>query len=484
MNDYQILPTRIDLDLGEEKSVELCDGTRARVKATAVKLDRNKAGTIRRATISVQINDQEGELISASYQLPQSIGGVQVDCPVTKDFVGGKHNPYRLEKDVRLRLWPQGTPWIEPGAMIYPVKQIQWLASSSQMGNEPTYVNQGSNRLWFGKGRYHEDQDFGGADGRDQVIAATDGIIVSAGNASLPEETGTPARTRKDVVYVRDARGWYYRYSHLDEVDSQLKPGDSIRQGQRIGLLGKEGASGGWAHLHFGVWVKMPSGEWGSDYAYPFIWQAYQEQFHPQLIAVARPSASQSVGEPVLLDGRCSWSATGKIVAYEWTLSDGETVKKPVFERVYEKPGTYSEILKVTDAAGNVDYDFKVVQIGSADMQFGPPSIHAAYHPGGRIRPGDPVTFMVRSFGMSDGQEVWDFGDGSATVAVTSDGCVIPRDAYVNNDEALKEKFLHAKDGYASTVHRFEKRGMFLVKVSRTNGEGISATARLKVVVE
>ena len=51
---------------------------------------------------------------------------------------------------------------------------------------------------------------------------------------------------------------------------------------------------------------------------------------------------------------------------------------------------------------------------------------------------------------------------------ITSDGNVTPL----------------AKDGYAITMHRFEKPGTYLVSVSRTNGRGATATARLKVIVE
>ena len=69
------------------------------------------------------------------------------------------------------------------------------------------------------------------------------------------------------------------------------------------------------------------------------------------------------------------------------------------------------------------------------------------------IRPGDPVTFKVRSFRATSPSETWDFGDGSEKVTVKSDG----------NVSSL------AKDGYAVTQHRFAKPGQYLVRVERVN---------------
>ncbi|HEV3121660.1 MAG TPA: PKD domain-containing protein, partial [Isosphaeraceae bacterium] len=82
--------------------------------------------------------------------------------------------------------------------------------------------------------------------------------------------------------------------------------------------------------------------------------------------------------------------------------------------------------------------------------------------------PGDPVTFKARTFRTTDGEENWDFGDGSPPAKVKSDG-------NVNQ---------HAKDGFAITTHAFAKPGNFIVSVSRTNKKGYTATAHLWVPVE
>jgi hypothetical protein len=135
---------------------------------------------------------------------------------------------------------------------------------------------------------------------------------------------------------------------------------------------------------------------------------------------------------------------------------------------VYQQPGSYSEVLKVTDSRGNVAYDFAMVHvIDPAQLDKIPPTLHATYAPTMGIKAGDPVTFKVRSFRTTHGNEVWDFGDGSATVTVKSDG----------NVKAL------AKDGYAVTTHRFDRAGTYIVNVKREDQFGQTAVGRLAVEV-
>jgi murein DD-endopeptidase MepM/ murein hydrolase activator NlpD len=315
---------------------------------------------------------------------------------------------------------------------------------------------------------YHYGLDMGGAEGMVDVVAATDGLVVSSGRAVLPGYDDTPVAPRYDVVYVLDARGWYYRYSHLQTIDPDVKPGARVQMGRRIGLLGKEGGSGGWSHLHFDISGRQPSGKWGIIEGYAFLWEAYLREHQPKLLAVARPHYLATVGEKVVLDGSRSWSAAGKIAAHEWTFTDGKTAAGALVERTYMKPGVYSEVLKVTDGAGRIDYDFAVVNVvDKAHPEQLPPSIHAVYSPTFGVQPGDPVTFLVRTFRTTDGKETWDFGDGSQKVTVQSDGNVVKL----------------ARDGYARTVHRFEKPGQYVVRVERTDRRGFTAITHVQVRV-
>ena len=463
-----------DLDIGETQELKLSDGTTAKVKLLGVKETRDQVrDAVRRAEVNVEINGSVTNLISATYHLPRTVGRVQIDCPITKGYYRNRdrwEDSWGLDKDARLRVWPAGSPWLVPGTFVYPAKQ-RWFATSTQMGNEPAYVDGGESparREIY----YHSGLDIGGCEGMVDVISASDGLVVSAGGKALPEFADAPYYKPQgdyDYVYVLDSQDWYYRYAHLKAIEPAVRPGERVRMGQKIGVLGKEGSSGGWAHLHFDIKCRQPSGKWGILDGYAFLWEAYQKQHQPQLLAVARPHHLIWSGEKITLDGSRSWSASGKIATFEWTFGDGSTANGQKVERAYDRPGSYCETLKIVDANGRIDYDFAVVQVlDKAHPEELPPTIHAAYAPSFGIKPGDPVRFKVRTFRTQTGKEKWNFGDGSPTVEVQSDGNLKPM----------------APDGYAETVHRYEKPGHYLVSVERIGHTGATAVTRLQVRVE
>jgi hypothetical protein len=465
------LARAVDLEIGEEAWLDLWNGQKTHIKLIA--LDEATYGTtsvVREAKVTIEVDGNRAELVSALYRLPSNVGAMQVDCPITRGYVKtSKTNAWALDKAARLRVWPGGTPWIG-GGFGYPVRQ-RWFATDTQMGNEPCYVNEVE--PFTGKIYYHYGLDIGGQEGKVEVISASDGVVVAAGKESLPGHEAVLATPRRDfirdTVYICDEKvGSYYRYSHLQTI--HVKPGQLVKLGDGVGLLGKEGDSGGWSHLHFDITRRQPSGRWGIEDGYAFLWQAYRRQHHPAIIAVARPHGATTVGERITLDGTRSWVTTGtSIDLWEWTLSDGSTAAGGKVERVYDRPGTYSEVLKVVDTAGRAAYDFAVVQVSPrGDPKLKIPAIHTTYFPTLGLKPGHEVTFQVRTFDTTDGNEIWDFGDGSARVEVKSDG---------NADH-------WAKDGYASTTHRFDKPGDYVVRVERANRDGLRAVGHVVVTVE
>ncbi len=459
----------VDLDVGQSQDVELCNGRTVTVRLLALREKRDSLrNAVRKARVHLEIDGTSVWLDAANYALPQTVGKVRVDCPVTKGYVANssKSNAWGLEKDARVRLWPADSPLLTPGTFVYPVKQ-RWFAAATQMANEPCYVDAGErpNKTSI---YYHYGLDFGGAEGLVEVVAATDGLVVSARTERLEGHEDTPVSSRYDVVYILDRRGWYYRYSHFESIDATIRPGVTVRAGQRLGLLGKEGGSGGWTHLHFDINCRQPSGKWGIQEAYGFAWEAYRRQHAPKLIAVARPHHLTWTGDKVVLDATRSLATDAKISRYDWTFTDGSTALGPRVERTYDKPGYYSEILKVTDAAGRIDYDFAIVHVHDRNNSDAyPPTIHPVYWPTFGIEPGDEVTFKARTFATTDGEELWNFGDGSPAVTSKSDG----------------NANVHDPDGYAVVTHRFAKPGHYLVRVERTNRHGHRAVGRLQVRV-
>jgi murein DD-endopeptidase MepM/ murein hydrolase activator NlpD len=458
----------IDVKIGQAQEVQLSNGKKAMVRLLDLIETRDPLrNAVREARVLVDVNGRKVWLTSANYELPRTVAGVQIDCPITKGcLTNSSDDAWGLVADARLRLWPEGSPLVNPGTMVWPLKQ-RWFASLTQLANEPCYVS-GDERPEVRKIYYHYGLDFGGCEGLvEVVVAATDGLVVSARGERLPGYEDSPAvRMRRDVVHLLDARGWYYRYSHLFSIDDAIRPGATVRAGQRLGILGKEGASGGWSHLHFDISCRQPSGKWGCQEAYALVWEAYRRQYQPKLIAVARPHHVAWSGDRVALDAGCSWSAAGKIVRYQWTFHDGGQAEGPRVARIYDRPGYYSEILKVTDAAGRVDYDFAMVYVQDRQKPGQlPPTIHVAYAPTFGLKPGDEVTFKVRTFLTTDGEETWDFGDGSPPAKTRSDG---------NVDH-------NAKDGYAVLTHRYAKAGHYLVSAERTDRFGQRTTARVQV---
>ncbi len=457
----------VDLNVGQTVEAILHDGSKASVTLLALDEKRDSVrNAVRKSQVKVKVNGKIVNLVSSTYHLPVTVGDVQIDCPITKGYLqnSSKSNAWGLVKDARIRLWPAGSPLIRPGTFTYPAGQ-KWFASDTQMANVPCYVDGGelpSNKNIY----YHYGLDFGGSEGLLEVFCATDGLVVSAAGHVLDGYKDTPVSPRYDVVYIMDGRGWFYRYSHFSMIATPVFPGKRVKMGQRIGLIGKEGGSGGWSHLHFDINSRQPSGLWGTQNGYAFIWQVYHEQFKPDIIAVARPHHLVLTGETVGLDGSKSWSRVGGIKSYEWTFCDGTTAKGARVEREYSRPGEYSEILKVTDSAGNIAYDFAVVQVIDRDNSKPlPPAIHANYYPTFGLQPGDEVTFKVRSFRTQHGEEVWDFGDGTEPVSVKSDG---------NANQ-------HDPNGYAVTTHRYRDAGDYIVTVKRSNQHGHTAVGRLHV---
>jgi murein DD-endopeptidase MepM/ murein hydrolase activator NlpD len=472
VREAQVAPIRVvaELDIGETQEVILSNDDQVRLTLLEISVERDSLRhAIRSAKVKVSINGEEAILSCGNYNLPVEVGNVQIDCPVVSDYYSNSdQDSWGLSKDARFRLWPEGSPWLEPGTFVYPVKQ-RWFASMTQSGNEPCYVDWGedpqSKHIY-----YHSGHDIGGAEAVDEILSATDGLVFSSMGDTLEGYKDFPGDIRADVVWILSDAGWYIRYSHLDSTDPAIQPGSRVTMGQRIGFMGKQGGSGGWVHLHFELKTReTASGDWGTEDAYAYLWEAYVRQYDPGVIAVARPHKLLWTGQQAMLDGSRSKSMAGKIVSREWTFSDGTTADGMFQERSYALPGEYSEVLKVTDSEGNVDYDFTVVQVFDREHpDRAIPVLQPAYHPTLGIRPGDPVTFLVRSFNTGTGYEIWDFGDGT------------PKDTVIS--EPVDRQ--HYTEGrFAETVHSFAGPGDYIVKVERTDKNGIIATAHLHVVV-
>lgn len=73
------------------------------------------------------------------------------------------------------------------------------------------------------------------------ILAAHDGVVIYAGN-----DFGGYG----NMVMIEGNRGWATLYGHFAKIE--VKEGDRVRQGERIGQMGTTGRSTG-VHLHFEI---------------------------------------------------------------------------------------------------------------------------------------------------------------------------------------------------------------------------------------
>ena len=473
-----------DLTVGDSAEVHLVDGSTRRLTLVGVHEPRGKArGLIRFPKVSVDIDGERVEVPAALYHTPQTTGGLRIACSVTRgivEAVGRHRNVYAMDKDARLRCWPVDGPLFDETPLVYPAKQV-WFASMTQMANERCYTDGGELPALDPSKDYvyhHYGLDLGGLDKAVPVVAPRSGTLVCRGEDAVADYDDEAAGQRRyDRVTIRDDTGWYFRYSHLDMIDPGLELGQPVEAGDFLGFLGKEGSSGGWSHLHFSIASPQPSGRYGEVEGYPFLVEAYLHENPGALLPCARPHRVGIVGEPIELDGSRSICDGGEIVAYRWSLQNGESVDGVKATVSYPEEGMYSEMLTVADGQNRTAIDFCVVQIlpQDGDPARTPPAMHLASYPTEGVRPGQPIAFKVRTFFKGKfeennaGEEKWDFGDG--TTATTCSSSPGRGSACADAD-------------YAERWHAYDRPGRYIVTVRRTGKNGLTATAQIVVQVD
>jgi len=185
-----------------------------------------------------------------------------------------------------------------------------------------------------------------------------------------------------------------------------------------------------------------------------------------------------------LLDGSRSYSDS-RIEQFEWTFTNGEGASGQRIERTYLRPGTYSEILKITDDRGRTDQDFERVNVlDPQHPEQTPPSIQAAYWPTMGILPGASVTFKVRTFATTDGQETGFFGDGGTARTKSDGGCSASRQRRFRHQRAplSKTRRLYRACGAHQRVGPESRRAPFCARGRRRVSALSSSGSDLAVV--
>jgi len=464
--DFDNVRKNVDLNVGETVEVTLYDGTTATITLLDTLITRDRIRlAIREARVKLSVDGEEKWLTAGNYNLPVKFKNVKIDVPFLKIYLSNGTFPdgmWKLSKDVRLRVWPVDKDVNPDGLIAYPIDQ-KFLATNTTAALEPVEIDHDNIKPNpYDPIYYHWGIDMAGVKAVTPVLAAGDGVVICAGTDHIEDPIFDLAGPRFDRVFVKMDNGWVYRYSHLHSFNVSV--GQHVKGGEQIAILGNNWSD--FAHMHFEIWSLNDAGEYVLEVAYPYIWEAYKKAHNPKIIAVAKPHRYIGVGDTTTLDAAKSVSFEGNIIKYEWTFHDGTTATGKNVTKQYDKPGYYSEMVKVTNDKGNSEYDFihvTVVYDNQPNKEYGYTTV--SYYPTFNIKPGQVLTFKGRYFNVFEGEDHWDFGDGSP-VEIT----------HSNPDR-------YSQTGYAELKHAYEKPGHYVVSFSRTTDDGIPSTTQLSIQV-
>ena len=460
----------VDLDVGESAEVTLYDGTTAHITLLEVKYRKDRIRlAVREARLRVSVDGEEKWIVAGNYHLPVHFAKVKIDCPIAREYLKNGNFPsgmWALSKEVRLRLWPVDKPVCPEGVFAFPLNE-KMFTGNTNFGLEPVTIDHDAQKPNPDhKIYYHWGADMVGVKAVTEVLAAGDGKVIAVGkeydkNDEFFKDSDNP-QPRFERIFVRMKNGWVYRYSHLHSFNVTL--GQEVKGGDVVGILGNHWSD--YAHVHFEMWSRKENGDYILELAYPYLIESYIREHHPKIMAVARPHRYIAVGDSTVLDGSKSFSLEGNIIKYEWTFHDGTKAEGAKVTRRYDKPGYYSEMLRVVDDHGNVEYDFTqvlVVYDDQPDRWYGYTSV--AYYPTFEVEPGQELVFKGRYFNVNEGEDHWDFGDGSPIVITHS------------NPDGYSES------GYAKVHHTYADKGHYILTFSRTTDDGTPAVTQLSIFV-
>lgn len=433
----------IYLDVNEEYQFKLKDGSKRAIRLISIEESSDSVvGMTRKAKINVKVNGKLLNLACAPYVMPTEFDRVRIQADTTNAWLS-------IPKRVQFSVWDASNPIVDADKFGFPIRDYLLFSHGMQSYNEVVHLG------WVdgcpdGVTFYHNyGIDFAGYEGREEIISCTDGTVI---RLSL----------NRDYLFVviRDDDGLIWEYGHLDSVSPEVKTGSHIMKGQKIGVLGKTGPSGNFAHLHLGNYLSQA--DLDSDRSnrrlnlYPWLIATYQQQYHKMLYAVARPHQTVSTGEKILFGGSNSIGFGTKIISYRWILPDGQIVNGVTAERRFDKPGVCIAELWITDEDGRKDVDFCKIRVFTASVPEGSiPTIFMTHYPTNNIVVNQQVFFRFWLQGAKDKPIRVDFGDGTVI------------DDYVS---------------YSEIRHRFKSPGIHIIITSSTI-DGKSITQKQKVVI-
>lgn len=432
------------LNPGESYLFRLKNGIGRTIRLVSITEHKDSAiNVIRRADVAVEIDGKPLTMVCAPYVMPTVVNGLRIQADTTSGWVD-------MPKRVQFSAWDASDPVVDTSCFSFPIRDYRLFSHGTQAFNEPVHLGQGDGDP-AGQKFYHSyGMDMAGYEGSEDVISATEGDVIFF----------WPSREDLCSVVIQDAGGFTWEYAHLSSILPEIILGAHVKQGQRIGVLGKTGPSGNFSHLHLGSFLSRADMEAGKENKrlnlYPWLVSAYQAAHPKSVYAVARPHHVALTGEKVVLDGSNSIAFGTKITGWKWFLPDGRTIHGPRAEIVFDKPGSYVATLRVKGKDGLEDVDFCQVRVYSkAAPEQHMPTIFMSCTPTGNIQVDQPVKFRFWFQGENPGSISIDFGDGTR---------------------------LTGYKPYEMVSHSFTKPGIHIV-TAECQSDGKPTVSKIKVVV-
>ncbi|HUU19936.1 MAG TPA: PKD domain-containing protein [Sedimentisphaerales bacterium] len=431
------------LDIDEEYPFKLKDGSEKVIRLISVREYRdNVLGQIRQADVNVRVNGKLMQLVCAPYTMPTEIDGIRIQVDTTSAWLP-------LPKRVQLSVWDANDTIVHTERLGFPIRDYLLFSQGIQAYNEVVHLGWKDGCPEGVSFHHNYGIDFAGYEGKEQIISSTDGEVIRLSS------------NREHIfVVIQDDDGLIWEYGHLDSISSEVKKGERISRGQKIGVLGKTGPSGNFSHLHLGTYLSKADLDAGRNNRrlnlYPWLIAAYQRQYPKTLYAIARPHQTVPTGEKVIFDASRSLSFGTRIVSYKWVFSDGQTINGVKAEKKFDEPGVYIATLWVKDEEGTQDVDFAKVKVFTeSSPEGGIPTIFMTHTPTNNVLVDQPVLFRFWLQGAEGKPIKVDFGDGTII------------DHYAS---------------YSEVRHRFKSRGIHIVTASGTV-DGKPIMQKRKVIV-
>ena len=131
------------------------------------------------------------------------------------------------------------------------------MASLVDFKNKVFYEGTHSITLDYGytysDGSFHKGVDLvTGRNVEDYVVAIEDGTVLACADNIRGQNTKTDTQGMGNYVILQHANGWRTRYQHMKYGSIAVKKGQTVKKGQKLGIIGNTGNSKG-RHLHFDV---------------------------------------------------------------------------------------------------------------------------------------------------------------------------------------------------------------------------------------